>query len=191
MKLESLNCNHCGAPLDVPGTTNFVTCNHCGSKLAVRCGENATYTELMGAVSEPLQEMASQLGHIAHEKDLERIDREWELEREQYLVADKQGVRQVPDTASSVIGGVVVTVFGLIWTVMAFSITSGFNEFGGPGGFASVFPLFGVVFVLAGIGMSIYSYPKAQQYQQAYERYQTRRAAVRSEKPGGHQGHKS
>lgn len=43
---------------------------------------------------------------------------------------------------------------------------------------ATFSPLFAVLFLVAGIGMSIYAYQKALGYQQAYARYQQRRAAV-------------
>src|SRR5262249_50719590 len=155
-----------GAPLEVPATTNYVTCNHCGSKLVIRRGESATYTELAGAIDQ----MAGQLAHLVHEQELERIDREWEEERQQYMIENKQGFRSVPNTTSSVVGGVAVTGFGILWTAMAFAMTSGFSGFGGPFDAIGVcFPLFGVVFVLIGIGVSVASYRKAQAYQEAYQ----------------------
>ena len=36
MKLFSLNCNKCGAPLDVPGKVRFLTCQYCSAKLSVQ-----------------------------------------------------------------------------------------------------------------------------------------------------------
>jgi DNA-directed RNA polymerase subunit RPC12/RpoP len=189
MQVESINCNHCGANLEVSPTTQFVTCKYCGSRLAVRRTESTTYTELIDALAPPLNAMAEQMGHIAHEQELARIDREWEVERQQYLITNRQGVPQVPNATMSVIGGIVITVFGIIWTVIASSITSSFpGEMAG--GFVSCFPLFGVLFVVAGIAVSIYSYQKALAYQQAYAQYQQRRAAVRrpeqqERRPGG------
>jgi hypothetical protein len=181
MKVESISCNHCGANLDVSPSTQFVTCKFCGSRLAIRRTESSTYTELIDALAPPLNAMAESLGQVAHEQELARIDREWEIEREQYLISNNQGVRQVPNASASVIGGVVITVFGIFWTVMASSITSPFPEREG-GGFASLFPLFGVLFILGGIAMSVYSYQKAQAYEQAYHRYQQRRAEVHPSK---------
>jgi DNA-directed RNA polymerase subunit RPC12/RpoP len=45
MQLESITCNHCGAPLDVPDAANFVKCNHCDSRLAIKRTQSTTYTE--------------------------------------------------------------------------------------------------------------------------------------------------
>ena len=35
VKVDSVACNHCGAPLQVGSGTRFVTCAHCGSQLEV------------------------------------------------------------------------------------------------------------------------------------------------------------
>jgi len=177
MDLDSLSCNKCGANLDAPTGTNYLTCNHCGARLAVRRNESATYTELMEAVARPLDAMAGHLGELVQERALERIDREWEQEREQYYVTTRTGARQIPDATSSIVGGVVVTAFGVFWTIMAGSMAVTVGG-GGPAGMVACFPLFGVLFVLFGIAMSVVSYQKAQGYQNAQRRYQRRREAA-------------
>lgn len=88
------------------------------------------------------------------------------------MVAGRYGYRYVPNRVSSVLMGVLVAGFGTLWTEMAASM-------GAPG----FFPLFGVLFVCVGIGLSAYSYVKAGQYEEAHRRYQRRRAALRD--PGG------
>src|SRR5262249_44458086 len=89
----------------------------------------------------------SHLEEIKGQNDVARLDREWELERERYLVAGRYGYRYVPSQGMSVLGGIVIVGFGIVWTAMAASM-------GAPG----FFPLFGVIFILAGVGMSIYSF---------------------------------
>src|SRR5437879_3229328 len=79
----------------------------------------------------------------------------------------RYGQRSIPSQGMSVLGGVVVVGFGIFWTAMAASM-------GAPG----FFPLFGVLFILAGVGMSIYSYTKASAYEEAQQRYQHRRAQL-------------
>ena len=34
-KLLNLSCNHCGAPLQVPEETKYLTCTYCSSRLQV------------------------------------------------------------------------------------------------------------------------------------------------------------
>ncbi len=42
-----VNCNHCGATLQVNENTRFVTCGSCKSRLAVRHSSAATFTEVL------------------------------------------------------------------------------------------------------------------------------------------------
>ena len=36
MRTIALQCNHCGAPLQVSESARFVTCTHCGTQLTIR-----------------------------------------------------------------------------------------------------------------------------------------------------------
>jgi hypothetical protein len=110
---------------------------------------------------------ADHLEEIRNQNEVAQLDREWQNERERYMVVGRYGTRSIPNRATSLIGGVVIAGFGTLWTIMAASM-------GAPG----LFPLFGVLFVLAGVGMSVYSFIKAGEYEQAYRRYQERRAAL-------------
>jgi hypothetical protein len=107
------------------------------------------------------------LEEIRNQNEVAQLDREWHNERERYMVVGRYGTRSIPSRGTSLIGGVVIAGFGTLWTVMAASM-------GAPG----FFPLFGVLFVLAGVGMSAYSFIKAGEYEQAYQRYQQRRATL-------------
>jgi Short C-terminal domain len=109
----------------------------------------------------------AQLEEIRLQNDVARLDREWELERGRYMVAGKYGRRHLPTRASSVFGGVIIVAFGLFWTVTAGSIAGG-----------GLFPLFGVVFIIAGIGMSVFSFKKAEEYEQGHDAYRRRRSRL-------------
>src|SRR3989442_3577607 len=178
MTPESLPCNRCGAMLHVGPGINFVTCNHCGTHLAVKRTADSTYTE--AATSAPaLDKVADQLEEITHQNELARIDREWQIEREQYMMVSRYGQRYLPTRTMSFVGGLVIVPFGVLWTVFAFFLTSGIPTGAGPLQIVHIiFPLFGVIFIVAGIAMTVYSYKKAQQYEQAYMRYRQRRAAI-------------
>ena len=140
----------------------------------------AKATLLSGSPAEPAQpladHLADQLAEVRHQNELSQIDREWQIEREQYLIPDRYGRRHVPTAGFGIVGAVVGGVFGVFWTVMAFAITSGGPDVG-PFSIAKVFvPLFGVVFTVAAIGYGLYAASKAQQYQTAFQAYQQRRA---------------
>lgn len=128
------------------------------------------------AVAEKLGE---QLAEVRYQNELERIDREWAIEREKYMVPDRYGRRYVPTTGASLAGGIGIGVFGLIWTVTAFSITgSAPDEM--PFSLVKVFfPLFGIGFTIFGVYMGFHAYGKAEAYNKAFAAYQARRAAVK------------
>jgi hypothetical protein len=133
---------------------------------------------------QPLAEhLADQLAEVRHQNDLAQIDREWHIEREQYLIPDRWGRRYVPTAGLGIGGAVIGGVFGVFWTIMAFAITSGAPDVGAFSIAKVVFPLFGVVFVAAAVGYGLYAYSKAQQYQAAFRAYQDRRARAQGQEP--------
>ena len=133
---------------------------------------------------QPLAEhLADQLAEVRHQNDLAQIDREWQIEREQYLIPDRWGRRYVPTAGLGLGGAVMGGVFGVFWTIMAFAITSGAPDVGAFSIAKVVFPLFGVVFVAAAVGYGLYAYSKAQQYQAAFRAYQDRRARAQGQEP--------
>jgi hypothetical protein len=208
MQQDYVNCNHCGASLEVASTTNFVTCGKCGTPLVVRRTGASIYTErvetptaitttdLKGAVlthsetapppvhEDELAELQRQneLNHL--ENQLNRLDLEWERNKEQHMVSGRYGHRYIPQKGSSVGSGVAVAVFGTLWTIFAFGITTGFtwslseDVFGPPPIVRVLFPLFGVFFVIFGIGWSMHAYHKADQYEQACRAYQGQRSRL-------------
>jgi hypothetical protein len=131
---------------------------------------------------EPLvQHLAQQQAEIKHQNELARIDREWEMQKQQYYVTTRYGVRQLPTTGMGIGIAVVGGVFGVFWTIMAFAITSGAPNAGPFAIVKIIFPLFGVLFTGAAIVFGIVCNIRAKKYQEAYEAYQRRRQQVRQE----------
>lgn len=137
--------------------------------------------------AEPLGEhLAAQLEEVQFQNELAQVDREWEREREKYMVVGKYGQRYLPTTGTSAIGGVIMVGFGLVWTigasVMAFGVNQVFSDHEmAPKAFSIIpclFPVFGVLFICLGIVLSVHSHRKAREYQQAERAYRRRRADV-------------
>lgn len=108
---------------------------------------------------------------------LSQLDREWELEKEQYMVTGKYGQRYLPERSTAWGGMIFMTLFGVFWTVMA----SGLIFSSGPSlptPVAGLFPLFGVLFCGFVIVMSLSAIKKANEYEQAKEKYTARRRAI-------------
>ena len=134
-----------------------------------------------GHKGEAAAAVAGQLAEVRYQNELARIDREWEAEQEKYMIANKYGVRHLPTKGQGVAVAAVVGVFGLFWTIMAFSITSGATD-EGPFRIVKIFfPLFGIAFTAFGIYSGIHAVRKAEEYNRALAAYQERRAAVKPE----------
>src|SRR5262249_44557684 len=97
---------------------------------------------------EPIaQHLSDQLAEVRYQNELAQVDREWEIERQRYVITDRYGRQQIPTAGMGIGIAVVGGVFGLIWTVVAFSLTSAAPDFGPFGLIRFVFPLFGLVFI--------------------------------------------
>ncbi len=126
------------------------------------------------------QHLSEQLADVRYQNELAQLDRAWQIEQQRYLIADRYGRRLVPTPGMGIGGAVIGGVFGVFWTIMAFAITGSAPDVGPFSVAKVIFPLIGVLFTGAAIGYGIYCYNRAQQYQRAFQAYQTRREAVRS-----------
>jgi len=166
VSVEELRCNNCGAPLQVPRSANFITCNHCHTQLAVRREGTASYTEALEQVSRQTEALTEQVRYLTYQNELAALDRQWETERQRYMIKDKHGNRRVPGEASSIIGGSLMGIMGLVFLGISASAGEGMPGF------------MGVILLVGGIVAAIYGVSKAQAYRAAYRRFQTRRAAL-------------
>jgi hypothetical protein len=187
MQLLSLTCQHCGAPLEVPAKITHLTCQFCGTRLKVQRTGSAAYTETLEEVAQSVARVADNTDQLKLEQEIARLDREWMMSRDQYMVRGKDGQISVPTKTSAAIGGAIIVVFGLIWTLvaagMAGAVGFGINQVGGgplsilPG----LFPCFGVLFVIGGIVMAVTAYGKAINFEEHRHAYQAERSRLLSE----------
>jgi hypothetical protein len=127
------------------------------------------------------EHLADQLAEVKYQNELAQIDREWEIERRQYLIQGQYGIAQEPTAGMGLGAAIVGGVFGAFWTIFAVSLTGGAPD-DGPFTIAKVFfPLFGVLFTVGAIAYGVHAYSKAQKYQEAFAAYKARRARVRPE----------
>jgi hypothetical protein len=170
MELESLTCDNCGARLDISPAANFVTCASCGSRLAIKRTPGAAYTEVLDRLDRRTERMAADLETIRLQNELERIDREWESEREQYMIRGRHGSGITPGAGSAiagVVGGLAAAAFGVFWMSMAASMSA-----------PAFFPLFGLVFIAIALGGAAYTVLKTVLYTGAERDYQQRREEI-------------
>ncbi len=175
MELETLNCNHCGAPLRVPESANFVTCAHCGSQLAVKRTDTAHYTEVLTRLDARTTEMAQELEELKLQNELNAIDEEWEEERQRYMISPSRGAPYLPDdehVTRDMMGYAVIGVI-LIFALCFLASQVSTRDFGW------IIVFFGVAVVAIGalgVGSTLL---KAWEYRQAEKAYRARLQAVR------------
>lgn len=117
----AVNCNHCGATLQVDEKTRFVTCSYCHSRLSIQRSDSAVFTEVLEKIQEQTGHMAENLELIKLQNELEQIDREWMMSRENFMVNGRNGGRSEPSIGSGVFAIVAGVVFGVIWITTASS----------------------------------------------------------------------
>lgn len=142
----------------------------------------ALLIEIPAAETPPLaQQVSAQLAEVKYQNELARIDREWAIEREQYMVRTRYGTRTVPTSGLGVTMAIVAGVFGALWTIMAFVITNAAPDVFPFSVVRFVFPLFGLFFIVFGIGFGIHTYRRAKLYEERFQAYQSRRHRIQPE----------
>jgi hypothetical protein len=168
MTTQHINCKNCGAPLDVPTTVRFVNCDQCGAQLTIQRSGSVSYTE--AATGPALREVADRLEDIWRQNELARIDREWERERDKYMLyGAPYGRRFRPSVGRSILVGTIMIVILAFWTLVASGAALLF------GGTYCVLPICGVVAMCFALGVAINNRDHAKRYKDAYDAYQRRR----------------
>jgi LSD1 subclass zinc finger protein len=171
MNTESVVCSQCGAPLAIPAGVQFVSCNRCHAQLVVRREASITFTSALTSGAS-VQDVSDDLERLKIEQELARIDREWQMRREDLMVSGRYGHRHRPSLAGGVIVITMALIFGGIWTLVAFGMAS---VVGGP---AMFFPFVGLVFIFGGILIGANMISKARHWEAEEAQYLERRAEV-------------
>lgn len=125
MELESVACNNCGAPLTVPEGVNFVTCSHCNSQLAVKRNESILYTERLTQLEGRTDTMADELQRLKMQQELNRLDDDWNSEKQTYMIRQKNGAGNLPDEGAAIMGPVVSIIGLIVLGVVMLSVRDG------------------------------------------------------------------
>ena len=63
--------------------------------------------------------------------EVEKLDRDWDAERQRYMITTKYGRRYVPSTGAAVVVGLFSVSLGLIWMMTTLALA---QNFGAPRG---------------------------------------------------------
>ena len=171
MIVETIACNNCGAPLNVPPTANFATCAHCNSQLVIRRNDTARYTETLDRIEGYTERIAEDVEYIRLQNDLERLDREWQVERRRFLMRERRGASRLP-TRGYVISRVLVSIVALVLVTFWFGFASS------AGDAALFFGWFGLVVVAITLVSAVTSLIKGVNYAAAKQEYHRRRQEI-------------
>ena len=180
MKVISLNCNHCGAPLDVPAKARFATCGFCEAKLAIEHVGNSYSTTVLDELKETTAQIAKDVAEIKSSSEIKDLDARWQQERLTHMVTGKHGHQSLPTKTGAVAGGIFIAGFGLFWTIMAAGITGSGARMGAPG-VIRIFPLFGVLFIAFGVFTAFRIFSRAEAYERANRSYLDQRRKLSRE----------
>ena len=123
MEIINLKCNNCGADLTIKPHVKFFNCNSCKSSLTIKKTDNTIYTEVIGEIKKNTDQLVNDSTKMLYEKELERLDREWLINREKYSVNLENG-NQIPDKNTiifTVMGTIIFIIFFIFWFIMLLS----------------------------------------------------------------------
>lgn len=164
MKVTKVCCQGCGADLQIDESIRYVTCNYCNARLEVVHDPSVTHTRQLDKIERTTDRLADNLKVIELQNDLERLDREWDNQRQGYLVRGKNGHVSEPSTLGSMSTGIILIAFGIFWTALTLS-----------GSAPAFFPLFGLLFIGIGFFTMVTGTSKAKAYQNGLHQYEFHR----------------
>ncbi len=164
MKVTKVCCQGCGADLQIDESIRYVPCNSCNARLEVVHDPSVTHTRQLDKIERTTDRLADNLKVIELQNDLERLDREWDNQREGLLVRGENGHVSEPSSVGSIIVGIIAILFGILW--MGF--TSSLNA-------PAFFPFFGLIFIAAAVFGMINGTSKANAYQNGLREYEFKR----------------
>lgn len=112
-----LLCNQCGASLNVAENTNFASCGYCNSKLKVHRSGGAVFSEVVEAIKERQDHTDNRVRILELENQILRLNQQWEMTKDRFMVHPKEGKPYLPDTKSgtgNVIGIIAAVVIGFV-----------------------------------------------------------------------------
>ncbi len=173
MELESLNCDHCGAPLEIPLTATFVKCNHCGSQLAVRRSESVAFTERVEQLAETTEHLTERISELTRQNELSALDRRWEREQEAFMWKDSTGKLHPPAKSATLVGILLAAFTCFIFVPVLFT-----SDHVPPFVRWVFFPAMILTVVILGIRLSVRANQNVDRYQSALARYKEERAKL-------------
>ena len=121
---------------------------------------------------------SAKAAEASRQDELARLEREWEIERQAYLVTDRSGRRSVPTLWRGMVVTVIGSSFGILWTMLGMDQVIRGPDSGPIAVLLMLLALVGNAIIMASVGWGMYCHARVQKYEQAFRDYQERRASV-------------
>ncbi len=144
MEIISLKCNSCSSDLQVNEKTKFFNCSFCGSSLALKKSGNAIFTEVLDEIKENTDAILDTSDKLLLEKQIARLDRDWEKEIEGNYQDLKQKNKSQSPYLLTIMGGLSLIIFLIFY-----------NSIEGPSHHMPKPPIFEIMPVIMGIGFVV------------------------------------
>ncbi len=210
MRTEQVRCASCGSRLDIPEDSRYIACHVCATSLSVHNDEDGLQTRVIGDSDRPrppsradrervsdqsdrgrapeprgadpeVRDLARRLDDLELENALLRLDRDWDEERDQYMVRRRFGGRAVPTAEGARVGLIVslaiggVLLLGIVALAVAILLNSTWTTASQTlqGVSCCLVPfVLPMIAVLLLIGLvSYFNLQKARRYEEARARY--------------------
>ena len=162
MRVVGANCDHCGAPLEIPLKAKRVTCLYCDTALEVVRTSSTVSTAVIAEIQNRVSEVENEVERLKLRDRLRTVDQGWSDYRKRYLRPD--GTGGVP-TRGGAQAFLIIAV--TLFVLGGFCLVIG-SELG--------FGLAGLGAVLSVAGMIQMS--SAQRFERHRRRYQRRRREI-------------
>jgi len=167
MKVTKVCCQGCGADLQVDESVRYVTCNFCNSRLEIVHDPTVTHSRLLEKIERTTDQMIGNLKVIKLQNDLERLDREWEQQRENLLIRDKNGSLLEPSEIGTFITSLVFVLMGCVMFIFLRGISPQFT-------------FLGLLPILLGSLSFIFGMAKAKRFNRLKQHYRSQRHRLTS-----------
>ncbi len=177
MEITTLKFNNCGASLDIKPKIKFFICTFCKSSLTINKSGNIMFTEVLDEIKKDTETIIDNTDEMLVEKKIARLDRDWDVERENFRFTGDDGVVYYPDPnviPSNVFNYIFLIVGWLIFMIIISTVEN--TE-----GLAPLFIFIGtLVFILMGVSFH-FDKMKKERYLIAKQEYDQKRKSLLSE----------
>ena len=114
MKISTLKCANCSAPLKVEADAKVTQCDHCQAYLAIESGESGLATKRLEKLEHSTATLSAELRDVQRDLALEKLDRQWKRDRMRYGQTGRYGEVVMPSRE----GANTVLVIGVLFAVV-------------------------------------------------------------------------